>query len=97
MEGNDAGERRLGQRNGKEARHSREKRMAWGWGREWHETGQKCVRSELPEVLMWGAGEMRTRPGVMSRLSTGEGHWGSFACSALPVNGNPGRQEDLWF
>lgn len=46
---------------------------------------------------MWGAGEMRTLPGGMSRLSRGEGHWGSFAYSALLVNGNPGHQEDLWF
>lgn len=35
MEGSDSGERRLGQRNGKEARHSREKR-----GRVWQEMAE---------------------------------------------------------
>lgn len=69
----DAGERRLDERNCEETQHSREKSMGWGWGRIWWKTGRKWVRSKLPKVIMWNAGEMRTLPAGMSRLSRGHG------------------------
>lgn len=56
----------LGQRNCKEA-DTAERR---GWCEDGAGFGRKQGRSELPEVLMRGAGEMRTPPDRMSRRET---------------------------